>query len=98
MAYNTLICVLHIVVQAPPAIRSPNTILGWIVSFDIPPADAQRITELFASLGIGNMAYLWAFARMESRDAWLGEMRENGELSEIQMRILRDMLGHVATR
>ena len=71
--------------------------LGWIVSFDIPPADAQRITKLFASQGINDMAYLRAFARMESRDAWLREMRDNGELTEIHVRILRDMLERVAT-
>lgn len=88
----------HITVQAPPVIRLPNTVLGWIVAFDIPPADAQRITEFFLSLGINSMAYLRAFARMESRDTWLREMQENGDLSEIQMRILRDMLGHVVTQ
>ncbi|KAI1796799.1 hypothetical protein LXA43DRAFT_1153842 [Ganoderma leucocontextum] len=77
--------------------RSSNTVLGWIVSFDIPPADALRITELFASLGISDMVYLRVFARMESRNEWLREMRENGQLSEIQMRILRDMLERIAT-
>lgn len=71
--------------------------MGWIVSFDIPPADAQRITKLFASQGINDMAYLRAFARMESRDAWLREMRDNDELTEIHVRILRDMLERVAT-
>ena len=43
------------------------------------------------------MAYLRAFARMESRDAWLREMRDNDELTEIHVRILRDMLERVAT-
>ncbi|PIL24849.1 hypothetical protein GSI_12735 [Ganoderma sinense ZZ0214-1] len=68
-----------VTVQTASSVRPSTAVLGWIVSFDIPPADAQRITKLFASLGITDLAYLRAFARMESRDAWLREMRENAD-------------------
>ena len=57
--------------------------------------DAHRIAKLFATFGIDNMAYLRAFSRLSSRDEWLREMRNSGQLSEIQMRILSEMLSRV---
>ena len=41
-------------------------------------------------------AYLRVFARMSSRDAWLSELCQKGELSEIQMRVVRELLERVA--
>ena len=42
------------------------------------------------------MSYLRMFARMYARDGWLRELRQVGQLSEIEMRVLREMLDHVA--
>ena len=58
--------------------------------------DAHRIAQLFATFGINDMTYLRAFSRMSSRDEWLREMRNSGQLSEIQARLLGEILDGVA--
>lgn len=73
-----------------------TSVLEQLQRFSLPRGDAERLAALFASFGITNTAYLRVMARMDSRDAWLGEMREEGVLSEIQMRVLREMLECVA--
>lgn len=62
----------------------------------LPAADVERIATLFDSFGIGAGAYVRVFARMAARDAWLRELRERGELSEIQMFVLRAVFDRVA--
>lgn len=54
------------------------------------------MVQLFASFGISDLAYLKIFARMHSRDGWLSELRQKGDISEIQMRVLRELLDQVA--
>ncbi|TBU21225.1 hypothetical protein BD311DRAFT_783028 [Dichomitus squalens] len=71
-------------------------VLGWLVAFNVPPADAQWIEEMLAGFGVNDSTYLQGFARMASRDEWLRELRDSGELTEIQMRMIRDMLEYVA--
>lgn len=48
---------------------------------------------LFSSLGVIDKTYLRVFARLTaSRESWLSEMRENGQLSEIQAWVVVDIL------
>lgn len=55
--------------------------------------DAQRIALLFSSLGVIDKTYLRVFARLTtSRESWLSEMRQNGQLSEIQAWVVVDIL------
>ncbi|KAI0358158.1 hypothetical protein OH77DRAFT_1435346 [Trametes cingulata] len=58
----------------------------------LPESDATRIADLFASFGVSDGAYMRVFARMASRDAWLRELSQRGQLSEIQMFVVRDVL------
>ena len=51
---------------------------------------------MLASFGISTEVYLGALARSKSRDVWLLEMRGQNKLSEIQMRIMRDILNDLA--
>ncbi|TFK92624.1 hypothetical protein K466DRAFT_212288 [Polyporus arcularius HHB13444] len=71
-------------------------IFELLVGASIPHADAQRLVRLFASFGIKDIVYLRVFARMDSRDSWLDEMQQKGEVSEIQMRVIQELLDKVA--
>ncbi len=71
-------------------------IFELLVGAYIPHADTQRLVRLFASFGIKDIAYLRVFARMDSRDSWLNEMQQKGEVSEIQMRVIQELLRKVA--
>ena len=58
----------------------------------VPSADAQQLTILLASKGIKDLAYLRVFARMSTRDDWLRDLVRERKISEIQMRVLREIL------
>ncbi|KAI0363117.1 hypothetical protein BV20DRAFT_976020 [Pilatotrama ljubarskyi] len=83
-----------------PRLRTPAPPnLGFVDMLrarSFPVTDVTRIAELFTSFGVSDPAYMRVFARMCSRDAWLRELRERGELSEIQMLVVRDVLETVA--
>ncbi|TFK85505.1 hypothetical protein K466DRAFT_601118 [Polyporus arcularius HHB13444] len=84
--------------SSPPrhATKAPRSILDMLVSGGIPRMDAQHLTRLLASFGIATSEYLRALARMHSRDVWLLELLGQKKVSEIQMRILRDILDGLA--
>lgn len=75
-----------------------HPVLTLLLSSGIPHADAERIVQLLTSLGIQDAAYLRVLACMSTRDEWLRELCEKGDLTEIQMRVVREMLEHVARR
>ncbi|KAH9893138.1 hypothetical protein C8Q73DRAFT_519336 [Cubamyces lactineus] len=74
----------------------PNDILDMLLEYELPYADAERLVELLGSLGIGDTQYLRVLGNMVSCDAWLSELRVEGKLSEIQLRILREILDQLA--
>ncbi|KAI0741317.1 hypothetical protein C8Q80DRAFT_1273781 [Daedaleopsis nitida] len=76
----------------------PQEVIDHLLSFSLPLADAERITALFDSLGIKDVQYLRVLAQMRSRDTWLDELRVNSKLSEIQVRVIREMLERVGTQ
>ncbi|OJT11996.1 hypothetical protein TRAPUB_11469 [Trametes pubescens] len=89
---------------APDGIRAPaytsqssvSLIENMLLERGLPLADAQRINQLFASLGIMDETHLRVFARLAtSRKAWLSEMHEKEELTEIQASVVVDMLDTV---
>ncbi len=84
--------------SSPPqyAIKAPRSIMDMLVSGGIPRKDAPHLTRLLASFGIASSEYLGALARMHSRDVWLLELLGQKKVSEIQMRILRDILDGLA--
>ncbi|KAI0363118.1 hypothetical protein BV20DRAFT_1069650 [Pilatotrama ljubarskyi] len=73
----------------------PPSILALLQSYSLPIPDAVHITGVLASLGISDTAHLLVLARMASRDAWLAELREKGRLTEIQVRVVHEMLERV---
>ncbi|KAI0730888.1 hypothetical protein C8Q76DRAFT_793014 [Earliella scabrosa] len=88
-------------VSQPVSVSVPHPppsdpILDILLSADLPRRDAERLTALFRSFGIADVAYLRVFARMSTRDAWLNELCQKGDLSEIQMRVVRELLERVA--
>lgn len=67
-----------------------------LLSRGLPLTDSRRITHLLSSLGIVDKAYLRVFARLApSREAWLSEMRRKGQLSEVQVWVIVDVLDTV---
>ncbi|RDX50849.1 hypothetical protein OH76DRAFT_367927 [Lentinus brumalis] len=71
---------------------SSATVLSYLQSYHLPQADADRLVKLLASMGVTDPLYLRVFSKMHGRDDWLREMRDKGELTEIQMRIMREIL------
>lgn len=70
-----------------------SDIEDMLLSRGLPLADAQRIALLFSSLGVIDKTYLRVFACLTTaREAWLSEMRQNGQLSEIQAWVVIDIL------
>lgn len=70
-----------------------SAIEDMLLSRGLPLADGQRIALLFSSLGVIDKTYLRVFARLTtSREAWLSQMRQNGQLSEIQAWVVVDIL------
>ncbi len=84
---------------SPDSEPSPSSysqpIFDTLVAALVPPTDAQRLTELLASKGITNLAYMRVLARMSTRDSWLEELVLEEKITEIQMRVLQEILeGH----
>ncbi|KAI0718065.1 hypothetical protein C8T65DRAFT_639890 [Cerioporus squamosus] len=69
-----------------------TSVRSFLRPYHLPGADADRLVKLLASMGVVNTAYLRVLAKMHGRDSWLREMRDKGELTEIQMRVLREIL------
>ncbi|RPD64050.1 hypothetical protein L226DRAFT_371242 [Lentinus tigrinus ALCF2SS1-7] len=69
-----------------------NTVLYALLSYRLPQADAERLAKLLASVGVAEASYLRVLAHMRGRDDWLREMRDNDQMTEIQMRVLREIL------
>ncbi|KAI0718055.1 hypothetical protein C8T65DRAFT_100532 [Cerioporus squamosus] len=86
-------------ITPPPSIEPmPSTpsysepIFNILLSALVPPADGQRLAELLASKGIKDLAYMRVLARMSTRDSWLEELVREGKITEIQMRVLQEIL------
>ncbi|TFK92623.1 hypothetical protein K466DRAFT_212255 [Polyporus arcularius HHB13444] len=73
----------------------PQSIFDLLLSFHLPPVDAERLSAVFASYGIVNTTYLRVLGGLQSRDVWLDDLRAKGQLSEIQMLVVREMLSRV---
>ena len=65
-------------------------------SYGLPSQDAERLVDLLASFGVSDTDYLRVLSRMATTDNWLRELREAGQLSEVQMRLLREILQRAA--
>ncbi|KAI0664558.1 hypothetical protein C8Q70DRAFT_1050014 [Cubamyces menziesii] len=75
----------------PDADRA-NVVLQFLSGLRFPPRDAEQIMALFKKMGIETEDYLDLFAAMATRDAWLRELCNGGELTPIQERVLREGL------
>ncbi|KAI0676097.1 hypothetical protein C8Q78DRAFT_368634 [Trametes maxima] len=72
-----------------------DAVLRFLTGLRFPARDVQRLAGLFRDVGIETQEYLEIFAEMDGRDAWLQELRDDGALSEIQMRVLRQGLNRL---
>ncbi|KAI0642073.1 hypothetical protein C8Q79DRAFT_1121993 [Trametes meyenii] len=77
-------------------LRPNMAIVNLLLDNAIPRAAAERVARLLASQGIEGRAWLRVFARMGTRDAWLREMRDGGHMTEIEVRVLREVLVRLA--
>ncbi|KAI0820275.1 hypothetical protein BC628DRAFT_1341711 [Trametes gibbosa] len=74
----------------------PATVRDMLLAHALPRADADRIALLLAGKGIASVAYLRVFAVLKSREAWLLDMCGAGLLSEVQARVVSEMLDTIA--
>lgn len=75
---------------------APPDIVARLVASALPRADAEHLAGVLASLGVTNAAYLRVFGKMRTRDAWLEELRVVGRLTEIQARVVRELVERAA--
>ncbi len=76
--------------------RAPGDIVARLVASALPRADAERLAGVLASLGVTDASYLRVFGKMRTRDAWLEELRAVGRLTEIQIRVVRELVESAA--
>ncbi|KAI1796796.1 hypothetical protein LXA43DRAFT_576135 [Ganoderma leucocontextum] len=82
--------------KSPPGYQS-GSILNLLRSYALPLEDAEHIVDLLAASGVSTIAYMRVLSRMASTKDWLREERDNGELTEVQMRLLREIFERLAT-
>ncbi|OSD05416.1 hypothetical protein PYCCODRAFT_1475455 [Trametes coccinea BRFM310] len=70
-------------------------IVALLLQFALPLSDAEHIAGVLASLGIRDKAYLRVLSRLSSRDQWLVELQETGKLTEIQVRVVREIIENI---
>ncbi|KAL7280670.1 hypothetical protein ACG7TL_005609 [Trametes sanguinea] len=70
-------------------------IVALLLQFAIPLSDAEHIAGVLASLGIRDKAYLRVLSRLSSRDQWLVKLQETGKLTEIQVRVVREIIENI---
>lgn len=75
---------------------APPDIVTRLTASALPRADAEHLAGVLASLGVTNAAYLRVFGKMRTRDAWLEELRVVGRLTEIQARVVRELVERAA--
>ncbi|KAI9062788.1 hypothetical protein FKP32DRAFT_1593466 [Trametes sanguinea] len=83
---------LQTIIGLAPAPAQVRSILDTLLAYALPRDDAARIAQLLSSLGIGDIRYLRVLAGLRSRDAWLQELKVKGQLSEIELRVLQEIL------
>ncbi|KAL7280690.1 hypothetical protein ACG7TL_005629 [Trametes sanguinea] len=74
-------------ISATP-IAAFGAVARFLARLKFPHKDVERIVELFRGMGVETNDYLRIFATMETRDAWLDELRANGDLTAIQAHVV----------
>ncbi|TBU34023.1 hypothetical protein BD311DRAFT_802436 [Dichomitus squalens] len=67
-----------------------------LLSSNLPVMNTQRMAKLFATFGVKDMLYSRVLSRMSSGNEWLHELRNKGDSSESNMRVIVEMLHDVA--
>lgn len=80
----------------PESLTDRQSIVDLLRSYALPLEDTEHITDLLAALGVSNMDYMRVLARMSSTRDWLHEQRDEGKLTEVQMRLLCEILARLA--
>ncbi|KAI8996453.1 hypothetical protein BD414DRAFT_478017 [Trametes punicea] len=79
--------------RAAVADSAPSSeILRKLLGYGLPYADAERIVRLLASLGIKNLQFLRVLSNMISCNDWLQELKTAGQLNELELRLIREIL------
>ncbi|OJT03268.1 hypothetical protein TRAPUB_6135 [Trametes pubescens] len=69
-----------------------GAIASFLNGLKLPARDAERIAVLLQDMGVENEDYLEILATLEMRDQWLEELGEEGDLTPIQVRLLKEGL------
>lgn len=73
-----------------------GVIPSFLYRLRFPAHDAEKIALLFKSMGVEDKEYLEILATLEMRNQWLEELREGGDLTPIQARLLKEGLDRLA--
>ncbi|KAH9851946.1 hypothetical protein C2E23DRAFT_860266 [Lenzites betulinus] len=80
---------------SPEQTEDVDVVAHFLASLKIPAHDADQIAALFREMGIENEDYLAIFSTLETRDVWLHELYKSGNLSMIQLRLLKEGFGRL---
>ncbi|KAH9851949.1 hypothetical protein C2E23DRAFT_828355 [Lenzites betulinus] len=69
------------------ASHGTDTIAARLRAFSLPHSDIKTIRRVLRSLGVHNVRYLRVLGRMKTRNTWLKQLRTEGRLTEIQVRV-----------
>lgn len=73
-------------------LKHRGAIPSFLYGLKFPSHDAEKIARLLKSMGVEDKEYLEILATLEMRNQWLDELREEGDLTPIQARLLKEGL------
>ncbi|KAI9062787.1 hypothetical protein FKP32DRAFT_1593465 [Trametes sanguinea] len=77
--------------------QEQSKIVALLMEFAIPQSDAEHIAGVLASLGIRDKNYLRVLSKLSSWGRWLAELQETGKLTEIQVRVVSEIVENIVT-
>ncbi|EIW58154.1 uncharacterized protein TRAVEDRAFT_47330 [Trametes versicolor FP-101664 SS1] len=72
--------------------EASGAIPSFLYGLKFPSHDAEKIARLLKSMGVEDKEFLEILATLEMRNQWLDELREEGDLTPIQARLLKEGL------
>lgn len=69
-----------------------GVIPSFLYDLKFPAHDVEKIAFLLKNMGVEDKEYLEILATLEMRNQWLEELREGGDLTPIQVRLLKEGL------
>ncbi|OBZ65340.1 hypothetical protein A0H81_14660 [Grifola frondosa] len=82
----------HFSQKAPEGLSALQPMLELLQTVHVPLNDALRIARTFKSIGMKDAAWMRVFAHIEQRHDLLMKMFKRGELSELEVHVMKEIL------